>query len=106
MGQGVSCASSSYEHEFFSAVQAGDLAAVDCALSDDPSLLLRTTIYDRLSALHIAAANGRVQVRLLLRLSASSSARVFVFDPLWDRRFYLRFWIDLRVPMSLIEINR
>ncbi|XP_042421829.1 E3 ubiquitin-protein ligase XB3-like [Zingiber officinale] len=72
MGQGVSCASSSYEHEFFTAVQAGDLAAVDCALSDDPSLLLRTTIYDRLSALHIAAANGRVEVlSLLLDRSAS-----------------------------------
>ncbi|XP_074570685.1 E3 ubiquitin-protein ligase XB3-like isoform X2 [Curcuma longa] len=72
MGQGVSCASSSYEHEFFTAVQAGDLAAVDCALRDDPSLQLRTTIYDRLSALHIAAANDRVQVlSLLLDRSAS-----------------------------------
>ncbi|XP_064985761.1 E3 ubiquitin-protein ligase XB3 isoform X2 [Musa acuminata AAA Group] len=62
MGQGLSCASSSYDHDFFTAVQAGDLQAVDSYLKDDPSLLLRTTIYDRLSALHIAAANGRVEV--------------------------------------------
>ncbi|XP_074584835.1 E3 ubiquitin-protein ligase XB3-like [Curcuma longa] len=62
MGQGVSCARSSYEHDFFSAVQAGKLEVVDCFLRDDPALLHRTTIYDRLSALHIAAANGRVEV--------------------------------------------
>ncbi|WOL08429.1 E3 ubiquitin-protein ligase [Canna indica] len=66
MGQGLSCASSSYEHDFFAAVQAGDLQAVDFSLREDPSLLLRTTIYDHLSALHIAAANGRVEVLAML----------------------------------------
>ncbi|THU52815.1 hypothetical protein C4D60_Mb10t07910 [Musa balbisiana] len=72
MGQGLSCASSSYDHDFFTAVQAGDLQAVDSSLKDDPSLLLRTTIYDRLSALHIAAANGRVEVlSMILNRSVS-----------------------------------
>lgn len=63
MGQGVSCASSSFEHDFFSAVQAGKLEVVDCFLRGDPALAHRTTIYDRLSALHIAAANGCLEVR-------------------------------------------
>lgn len=72
MGQGLSCASSSYDHDFFTAVQAGDLQAVDSYLKDDPSLLLRTTIYDRLSALHIAAANGRVEVSPFPSARASS----------------------------------
>ncbi|CAL9101207.1 unnamed protein product [Musa textilis] len=66
MGQGLSCASSSYDHDFFAAVQAGDLQAVHSSLKGDPSLLLRTTIYDRLSALHIAAANGRVEVLTMI----------------------------------------
>ncbi|CAL9149952.1 E3 ubiquitin-protein ligase XB3 [Musa acuminata AAA Group] len=66
MGQGVSCAGSSYEHGFFSAVQDGHLETVRSAIDEDPSLLRRATIYDRLSALHIAAANGRVEVLTLV----------------------------------------
>lgn len=66
MGQELSCARSSQEHEFFSAVQAGDLEAVESALRRDPALLRQSTIYDRLSALHIAAANGRVEVLSML----------------------------------------
>ncbi|XP_010937641.1 E3 ubiquitin-protein ligase XB3 [Elaeis guineensis] len=66
MGQELSCARSSQEHEFFSAVQTGDLEAVESALRRDPDLLHQTTIYDRLSALHIAAANGRVEVLSML----------------------------------------
>ncbi|XP_039136672.1 E3 ubiquitin-protein ligase XB3-like [Dioscorea cayenensis subsp. rotundata] len=62
MGQGVSCSRSSYEHEFFTAVQSGDLELVELALRRDPEMVFQTTIYDRLSALHIAAANGRVEV--------------------------------------------
>ncbi|RWW36256.1 hypothetical protein BHE74_00058735 [Ensete ventricosum] len=64
MGQGMSCAGSSYEHGFFSAVQDGHLETVRRAIDEDPSLLRGATIYDRLSALHIAAANGRVEVRI------------------------------------------
>ncbi|WOL14896.1 E3 ubiquitin-protein ligase [Canna indica] len=62
MGQGLSCSGSSYDHDFFAAVQGGNLGAVETSIRSDPSLVSRTTIYDRLSALHIAAANGRVEV--------------------------------------------
>ncbi|KAG6493955.1 E3 ubiquitin-protein ligase XB3-like [Zingiber officinale] len=62
MGQGLSCASASHDHDFFAAVQGGDLGAVESSLTANPYILSRTTIYDRLSALHIAAANGRVEV--------------------------------------------
>ncbi|KAJ0979445.1 hypothetical protein J5N97_014919 [Dioscorea zingiberensis] len=62
MGQGLSCTRSSREHEFFSAVQAGDVELVELCLCRDPEMLHRSTIYDRLSALHIAAANGRLEV--------------------------------------------
>ncbi|OAY74526.1 E3 ubiquitin-protein ligase XB3-like [Ananas comosus] len=66
MGQGPSFSRSSDEHAFFGAIQAGDADAVRSALRADPELLRRTTIYDRLSALHIAAANGRVEVLSLI----------------------------------------
>ncbi|MQL98662.1 hypothetical protein Taro_031381 [Colocasia esculenta] len=62
MGQGLSCARSGPEHEFFAAVQAGDLELVEGLLAAEPPLVHRTTVYDRLSALHIAAANGRIEV--------------------------------------------
>ncbi|RWW03536.1 hypothetical protein BHE74_00015476 [Ensete ventricosum] len=62
MGQAVSCSCSGYDHDFFAAVQGGDLRAVESFIRSDPSLVFRTTIYDGLSALHIAAANGHVEV--------------------------------------------
>ncbi|KAJ3682742.1 hypothetical protein LUZ60_012969 [Juncus effusus] len=66
MGQGVSCSRSSGEHDFYSAVQNGDLQSVESALLAEPDLIHRTTIYDRLSALHIAAANGCIEVLSML----------------------------------------
>ena len=61
MGQGLSCGVS-HEHGLFSAVQVGDLESVESLLARDPSLLHQTTVYDRHSALHIAAANGQIEV--------------------------------------------
>lgn len=75
MGQGVSCSRSSDEHEFYSAVQSGDLQSVEAALQYEPGLIHRTTIYDRLSALHIAAANGCIEVRSLVLSSGTSLAK-------------------------------
>jgi len=62
MGHGVSCARTGDEHNYFRAAQVGDLDALDALLAADPSLARRATLYDRLSALHIAAANGRLEV--------------------------------------------
>ncbi|XP_039128555.1 E3 ubiquitin-protein ligase XB3-like [Dioscorea cayenensis subsp. rotundata] len=62
MGQRLSCTRSSREHEFFSAVQSGDVELVELCLRRDPAMFNQTTIYDRLSSLHIAAANGRLEV--------------------------------------------
>ncbi|TVU04414.1 hypothetical protein EJB05_50018 [Eragrostis curvula] len=62
MGHGVSCARTGDEHDYFRAAQLGDLDALTALLAADPSLALRATLYDRLSALHIAAANGRLEV--------------------------------------------
>ncbi|KAK1270751.1 putative E3 ubiquitin-protein ligase XBAT31 [Acorus gramineus] len=61
MGQGLSCRAN-HEHDFFRAVQAGDLESVEYMVESEPSMLHRTTVYERLSALHIAAANGRIEV--------------------------------------------
>lgn len=61
MGQGLSC-SGSNEHGLFTAVQHGDLSTVRNLLITDPSLLHHTTVYDRHSPLHIAAANGQIEV--------------------------------------------
>jgi len=65
MGHGVSCARTGDEHDYFRAAQVGDLDALGALLAADPSLARRATLYDRLSALHIAAANGRLEVLLL-----------------------------------------
>ncbi|KAG6570711.1 putative E3 ubiquitin-protein ligase XBAT31, partial [Cucurbita argyrosperma subsp. sororia] len=65
MGQGLSC-SASHENGLFSAVQCGDLAMVEVFLKNKPSLLLNTTLYDRQSPLHIAAANGQIEILSLL----------------------------------------
>jgi hypothetical protein len=62
MGHGISCARSSDELEFFRALQSGDLDAVREALSLDRDLVHRCTPYGRVSPLHIAAANGHLEV--------------------------------------------
>uniref|UniRef100_A0A0D9WBZ4 RING-type E3 ubiquitin transferase n=1 Tax=Leersia perrieri TaxID=77586 RepID=A0A0D9WBZ4_9ORYZ len=62
MGHGVSCARTGDEHDFFRAAQVGDLDALAALLAADQSLARRATLYDRLSVLHIAAANGRIEV--------------------------------------------
>eukprot|EP00262_Sarcandra_glabra_P006573 TRINITY_DN1890_c0_g1_i1.p1 TRINITY_DN1890_c0_g1~~TRINITY_DN1890_c0_g1_i1.p1 ORF type:complete len:442 (-),score=67.42 TRINITY_DN1890_c0_g1_i1:331-1656(-) len=61
MGQGLSCRASQ-EHELFSAVQIGNLDMVSALVERDLTLLHQTTVYDRLSPLHIAAANGQIEV--------------------------------------------
>ncbi|KAJ4953545.1 hypothetical protein NE237_030377 [Protea cynaroides] len=61
MGQGLSCRASD-EHGLFRAVQIGDLDTVTALLERDPTLLHQSSVYDKLSALHIAAANGRIEV--------------------------------------------
>jgi hypothetical protein len=75
MGQGLSCRGS-HEHGLFRAVQHGDLQTVSTLLKIHPSLIHRTTVYDHHSPLHIAAANGQIQVQtfsLLLQLGFSFS---------------------------------
>ncbi|CAM0885587.1 unnamed protein product [Alopecurus aequalis] len=58
MGHGLSCSRDGDEHDFFRAAQAGDVDALEGLLAADPALARRATIYDRLTALHVAAANG------------------------------------------------
>jgi hypothetical protein len=65
MGHGASCGRPSEEVDFLGSVQSGDLVRLAAALSSRPSLLGRTTLFDRLSALHIAAAHGHLQVRAM-----------------------------------------
>ncbi|KAG8053777.1 hypothetical protein GUJ93_ZPchr0001g30372 [Zizania palustris] len=66
MGHGLSCSRDADEHDLLRAAQAGDLHSLDGLLAADPALALRATIYDRFTALHIAAANGRLQVVSML----------------------------------------
>ncbi|RDX63012.1 putative E3 ubiquitin-protein ligase XBAT31 [Mucuna pruriens] len=61
MGQTLSCRAN-HDHGLFTAVQHGDLEIVTTLLDTDPSLLHQTTLYDRHSALHIAAANGQIEI--------------------------------------------
>ncbi|KAF8402893.1 hypothetical protein HHK36_010985 [Tetracentron sinense] len=61
MGQGLSC-KGSHENEFFSAIQVGDLETVEAMVEREPNLFYQTTVYDRMSVIHIAAANGQIEV--------------------------------------------
>ncbi|KAL2487519.1 putative E3 ubiquitin-protein ligase [Forsythia ovata] len=65
MGQGLSCRTTE-EQGLFSAVQFGDLETVEAVLERDPALIQRSTVYDRHSALHIAAANGQIEILSML----------------------------------------
>ncbi|CAL5352983.1 unnamed protein product [Camellia sinensis] len=65
MGQGLSCAAN-YEHGLYTAVQFGDLETVENLLQRDPTLINQTTVYDRHSSLHIAAANGQIEIVSML----------------------------------------
>ncbi|MFS7965052.1 putative transcription factor C2H2 family [Helianthus anomalus] len=65
MGQGLSCRIQD-EHGLFTAVQVGDLQTVKTVLDKDPSLSQQTTVYDRHSAIHIAAANGQIEILSML----------------------------------------
>ncbi|KAI3667663.1 hypothetical protein L6452_42732 [Arctium lappa] len=65
MGQGLSCRVQD-EHGLFTAVQFGDLELVRTLLERDPLLIQQTTVYDRHSALHIAAANGQIEIVSML----------------------------------------
>ncbi|XP_031489234.1 E3 ubiquitin-protein ligase XB3-like isoform X1 [Nymphaea colorata] len=67
MGQGMSCTVSGGSHSWFNAVREGDVETVVSLLDREPLLLLQaTTTYDKLSALHLAAANGQLEVLSLL----------------------------------------
>ena len=76
MGQGLSCGTND-EHGLFSAVQHGDLETVEAVLDKNPSLI-HHTVYDRYSVLHVAAANGQIEVGY------------------WN---FLGFWLNLCVPL-------
>ncbi|KAI7755821.1 hypothetical protein M8C21_030951 [Ambrosia artemisiifolia] len=65
MGQNLSC-NIQDEHGWFSAIQHGDKETINTLLENDPNIIRKTTVYDRHSALHIAAANGQNQIVCLL----------------------------------------
>lgn len=72
MGQGQSCTGYSSELIFLRAVHIGDLEAVELSLRRDPAVLLRTTFYDRCSALHIAAANGHLEILSMILVRSAN----------------------------------
>lgn len=76
MGQGLSC-SASHENGLFSAVQFGDLETVQVLLKNEPSMLHNSTLYDRQSPLHVAAANGQIEVCSCVLIVVS------VLVPMW-----------------------
>ncbi|KAL3839537.1 hypothetical protein ACJIZ3_024128 [Penstemon smallii] len=65
MGQKLSCGEPQ-ENELFDAVQNGELGTVEAMADVDPNLLKLRTVHGRLSALHVAAANGQIEVLCML----------------------------------------
>ncbi|CAN6442605.1 unnamed protein product [Victoria cruziana] len=67
MGQGMSCRVGGGNDGWFNAVREGDMETIVSLLDREPLLFLQaTTTYDKLSALHLAAANGHLEVLSLL----------------------------------------
>ncbi|XP_042054635.1 putative E3 ubiquitin-protein ligase XBAT31 isoform X2 [Salvia splendens] len=65
MGQGLSCRELE-DTELFNAVQNGEIDTVEALAAEAPNLLTIKTVHGRLSALHVAAANGRLEVLSML----------------------------------------
>ncbi|XP_022978046.1 putative E3 ubiquitin-protein ligase XBAT31 isoform X1 [Cucurbita maxima] len=65
MGQGPSCGER-FENGLFRAVQNGDLELVDAMVRTDPTVLEQTTPRMKMSALHIAAAYGQIEILSML----------------------------------------
>ncbi|EYU41716.1 hypothetical protein MIMGU_mgv1a0144172mg, partial [Erythranthe guttata] len=61
MGQGLSCSEYEVSELFTNAVQNGELDAVVAMADKYPNLLSLKTPHGGLSALHLAAANGRIE---------------------------------------------
>ncbi|XP_057971421.1 putative E3 ubiquitin-protein ligase XBAT31 [Malania oleifera] len=67
MGQGLSCSCrEGHESALFCAVRDGDLEVIRAMVESDPSVLELNSSYERASALHVAAASGRIEVLSLL----------------------------------------
>lgn len=101
MGQGLSCRGNN-DHGLFTAVQQGNLQIVTTLLQQDPSLFHQKTLFDRFSPLHIAAANGQIEVNSFSLFSAKFSLRfcfVLFVTFLFCFRFCLGFYMDLLIQM-------
>ncbi|KAE8678917.1 putative E3 ubiquitin-protein ligase XBAT31 [Hibiscus syriacus] len=71
MGQGLSCVARQ-ENALFSAVQVGDLETIEALLKREANVLNHKTAHGRHSALHIAAANGQIEILLMLLEKSSN----------------------------------
>ncbi|KAI4356463.1 hypothetical protein L6164_000485 [Bauhinia variegata] len=65
MGQRLSCRER-HENGLFTAVANGELELAEAMIEQDPTVLEQTSGHGRFSALHIAAANGRIEILSML----------------------------------------
>lgn len=87
MGQGLSCADRHENGFFFRALQNEDAEVVRAMVETDPSILHYTTKHRRLSALHVAAANGQIDVSL--SLSSRNYPLFDVYAEFYNTMFHL-----------------
>ncbi|XP_061352897.1 putative E3 ubiquitin-protein ligase XBAT31 isoform X2 [Gastrolobium bilobum] len=67
MGQRLSCRQRHEDNKaFFTAVASGELEVVEAMVEEDHTVLEHTIGHDKLSPLHVAAANGRIEVLSML----------------------------------------
>ncbi|KAG8046664.1 hypothetical protein GUJ93_ZPchr0008g12864 [Zizania palustris] len=62
----ANCSRNGDEHDFFYAAQLRDLDVLGALLATNASLAHRATLYDHLSVLHIATANGSIKTSLMI----------------------------------------
>lgn len=68
MGQRLSCRQHHHDENnvLFTAVASGELEVVEAMVEEEPSILEQTTGHYNLSPLHVAAANGRIEVVIVI----------------------------------------
>lgn len=106
MGQGLSCGTSQ-EHGLFRAVQVGDLDTVEAVLGREPALLHQATVYDRHSALHIAAANGQIEVGALPFTKSVPFLWLFgggFFILVWNSMIFCTFFLCVLGVLQILSM--
>lgn len=102
MGQRLSCGQH-HENGLFTAIADGELEVVEAMVKEDYTVLEETTGHAKLSPLHVAAANGRIEVVFLFFVVTLASFQSWDFDTYFRALNFDHFiWFDLEQVLCML----